>query len=400
MKLLFVTPELPHTYGGGVRMLFQIKYLKQKGIDIDLLSFGTEKVEDERVSSVEKYVNKIFLLKSTQQNLVSKLKNCLLLRSYDVNFKIFFEINKILSVNKYDLIHIHKFQIAEYFVNVTSIPVVVDLWACGLNGVYSEFMYEPNLFKKAVILTRLFRFWLSDKRYYKIFKYFFVVSNEAKSWMLKRYPDKLVFVIPNGVELEEAATRKFVERDRANLIFVGDMSFFQNVDTVVFFAKNIFPLIKREVQNVKFYIVGRNPDKRVLKLTRDSSIIVTGFVENIKEYYEKADVFVAPIRTGSGIRNKIMEAMFHGVPVVATRRAVEGIKVSNYVNIVLADNKKNFANEVIKLLKNPQLRQQIGTKARQLIISEYNCNKIVEEMIQSYNEILIDHNFKQKAKCS
>lgn len=392
MKILFVTPQQPHVYGGGAaRMWFQIKYLNQLGVQIDLVSFYDESIIFDD-TEIRNYVNNIIFVKPKKPTLWSKIKKCVLFKAYDIDLNMLFTLKKILFSKKYDLIHVHKFQLAWYFVNIKNIPVVIDLWACGLKGAYAEVVNEPNFFNKVIKLSRLPRYFLSDLKYYKIFNYYFVVSEEAKQWIKKRYPEKLVFVIPNGVEIKEVSYQE--KKDTFNLLFVGDMSFFQNVDTVLFFMKRIFPFIKKEIKNVKFYIVGRNPDKKILKFLKDNSVVITGFVKDISKYYKIADVFVAPIRTGAGIRNKILEAMSYSLPVVTTKYATEGIKVADDVNIMIANNDKEFAKKVINLFNNPDKRKQMGYNAKQLIQTEYNWYKIAQDMVTAYGKILNSYNLK------
>ncbi|MEF3280991.1 MAG: glycosyltransferase family 4 protein [Elusimicrobiota bacterium] len=385
MKVLFVTPHIPHLYGGGLRMYYQLKYLSRNGIKPHLLCFSAqgEKISDD----IKSFTEAVYTVPLKPNNLTKRLKKLMTLKAYDIDRNFLNLANSLLRNKTYDLIHIHKFQMAEYFLMQHHIPVIVDLWACGLSGALNEVLYEKNLFDKLIKLTRLPRFYLADRKYYRNFDYFFVVSNEAKSYILKRFPSKKVYVVPNGVELE-MIKRSSNDHINYTLIFTGDMSFFQNVDTVIFFVNEIYPYIKAKIPQIRFYVVGKNPHKSILGLSqKDNSIIVTGYVENMWEYLSKASVFVAPIRTGAGIRNKILEALACGLVVVATKNAVEGISVEDQKNVIIAQ-RKDFADKVIEVLLDHNKRKRISENARKLVEENYRWDKIASDMVNYCNEIL------------
>ncbi|MFH2070908.1 MAG: glycosyltransferase family 4 protein [Elusimicrobiota bacterium] len=392
MKILFVTPGPPHLLGGGgSRMYHQLKYLKKEKVDVDLLTFAEPSAEI--TDEIKDLVDNIHTVEC-RDNVTSRLKNLFLLKAYSKDKKFETVVNDIFGKNKYDLIHVHKFQMAEYFVNVKDIPLIIDLWACGLKGAWYEVWYECNILRKLIKLLRIPRFYLADRKFYAHYKYFFVVSEEARDYILKRYKNKKVYIVPSGVDTESFPSG--VSPNNKTLIFTGDMSFFPNVDTVLYFVERIYPKIKNKIKNVKFYIVGRNPSKKVSALAvKDKSIIVTGYVSNIYDYLKNSSIFVAPIRSGLGIRNKILEALAFGLPVVATRNACEGIEVENNHNIVFAETPLAFANAVIELLNNSQKRIMLGKNSGKLIEEKYQWKHIVSKMIEYYNEILNSDNLKR-----
>ena len=109
------------------------------------------------------------------------------------------------------------------------------------------------------------------------------------------------------------------------VIFTGDMSYFPNQEAVIFFAREVLPLIRRSVEGARFLIVGRNPGKKVTGIAEIDGVEVTGFVPDVRTYLAKAHVAVAPFSIAAGIQNKILEAMAYGLPVVATSRTRQGL---------------------------------------------------------------------------
>lgn len=387
MKILFVTPGLPSRYegGGGQRMYYMIKYLTQLGVDVHLLSLNHKIAH---ADEIHEWCRKVYLVKRAD-GYKDRVKNFLSFKAY-TNFPDVRQVVGNLNLSEFDLIHVHKFQMAEYFKEIEQVPVVIDLWACGLRGSWYEFLYEKNMIAKLVKLSRIPRYYLADRKYYRVFSRFFVVSPEAKDYVQKKYPAKKVYIIPNGILPQDSIPHLDEKGSNAHdLVFTGDMSFFQNIDTVKYFAEKIFPLVRQKRSDVKFYIVGKNPVKDVIKLAgKDPSIIVTGFVKDISEYLKKAALFVAPIRTGSGIRNKILEAMSWGIPVVTTYNGKEGIQAENGKSIVLSEKPKDFARRIIELLQTPHKRAEIGQAGRSLVHEKYQWQAISENIKLFYQDII------------
>lgn len=259
-------------------------------------------------------------------------------------------------------------------------------------------MYEKNIIRKFINLTRIPRYVIADKKFYNIFRNYFVVSQEDQNYILKKYPDKKVFVVPNSIELgtnnHSSNTISDNEIEAKHLpphtiIFTGDMSFFQNVDAVKYFVKEIYPIIKLEISDIKFYVVGKSPSEDILKLAAsDSSIIVTGYVENMKTYLNSADVYVAPIRSGAGTRTKILEAMSCKKPIVTTSIGTEGILTTHNKDLVVADNPEKFAKYVIELMKDEKRRKSIGENAYALIEEKYLWTKTTDKIKNYYKEVV------------
>jgi hypothetical protein len=155
-------------------------------------------------------------------------------------------------------------------------------------------------------------------------------------------------------------------------IITGAMDYYANIDGVKWFCEKIFPIVKDRYPKVQFYIVGSNPNPEIQKLGSNKCINVTGFVEDIRPYYNNADVCVIPLRIARGIQNKVLEAMSMGKAVVTTSTAVQSIKAISGVHLLLEDNFDKFAEAVSMLLENHTLRNYLGTNARQFVKSNYN----------------------------
>ena len=159
------------------------------------------------------------------------------------------------------------------------------------------------------------------------------------------------------------------------LLFTGAMDYWANVDGVLWFCEKIFPIIRDRYSKVQFHIVGNNPNPEIQKLGNNKDINVTGFVEDIRPYYNNADICVIPLRIARGIQNKVLEAMSMGKAVVTTSAAVQSIRATPGVHLLVEDNSDKFAEAVSMLLENHSLRNYLGTNARQFVKSNYNWQK-------------------------
>ncbi len=138
------------------------------------------------------------------------------------------------------------------------------------------------------------------------------------------------------------------------IVFTGAMDYWANVDAVVWFAQQVFPLIRQQCAEARFYIVGSKPAKSVQQLAQaDAGVIVTGRVEDVRAYIAHADVVVAPLRIARGIQNKVLEAMAMAKPLVVTAAAMEGIQGDATTQVSVIDEPQGFAEQVLAYLRDP-----------------------------------------------
>lgn len=169
------------------------------------------------------------------------------------------------------------------------------------------------------------------------------------------------------------------------LLFTGAMDYYANIDGVVWFAKEIFPLIKGEIPEIEFYIVGSNPTEEVKALSNNDGIKVTGYVSDTREYLKKGTVAVVPLRIARGIQNKVLEAMAMGLPVVTTSQALEGICAEAQRDVVVEDEPGAFSRAVLKVLTTPSLQVELGTHARKCIERNYSWGKNLSKLDELCN---------------
>ena len=191
--------------------------------------------------------------------------------------------------------------------------------------------------------------------------------------LIESYHAKNVFAIPYGVDLEFFKPKDDTVEYKHTLIFTGAMNYVHNVKAVQWFYHNTFPLILNKIPDTRLLIVGKNPPKGIMDLSENSNVTVTGYVDDVRPYFEQAAIDIVPIVTDDGgFKTKILEAMAMGKPVVSTSIGAQGINVIDGNNIILADGASSFAERVCDLLSDDNYRKTIGRNGRKLVETDYS----------------------------
>jgi len=169
-------------------------------------------------------------------------------------------------------------------------------------------------------------------------------------------------VVPLGVEAGPPPDDS--RRDHRTIILSGNMGYAPNVDAARFFARRVFPLVRAEIPDARFLIVGDRPTSSVRSLGSLPGVTVTGRVPRLRDYMEQAAVAVAPLRTGSGVAIKILEALAAATPVVATSLAIGGCFPWVGPGVLVADDPATMARRVVAVLQDPGWGRQLGWDGR------------------------------------
>lgn len=205
------------------------------------------------------------------------------------------------------------------------------------------------------------------------------VSDTDATFFAKDISPARITTIPTGVDIDYFQPAGGEEPD--SVVFTGSMDWMPNEDGILYFVKEILPLIRQQRPAAKLWVVGRKPGRSIRALAEsDPGIQVTGRVKDIRPYIAKGSVYVVPLRVGSGTRLKIFEAMAMGKAVVSTTIGAEGLPVTSGSDIVLADEPNRFADEVCRLLDSAEDRKRIGDVARRLVGEKYSWAAVARHL--------------------
>jgi hypothetical protein len=189
-------------------------------------------------------------------------------------------------------------------------------------------------------------------------------------------------VVPIAVDLEspiEMRGNQALPEGDCNLGFLGDMSTAYSETAVVHFIEQIFPAVQAICPRAHFWIIGRDPTRSIRRLA-GGCVHVTGAVPDFKPYLQRLQVVVAPMQFGSGIKNRVLQAMSQGVPVVGSSIANEGLDAAPGVELYVANAPQEFAGHLIQLLRQPSLRRQVGEAGKAFVQKRLHPDRIAEQL--------------------
>jgi len=213
-----------------------------------------------------------------------------------------------------------------------------------------------------------------------------VVVSDADREALLAVDDRLsITVIPNGVDLEAYAPDPATVRDRDRIVFTGVMSYAPNVSAAELLARRVFPRVRAARPSARLAIVGRSPTPRVCALA-GPGVEVTGAVPDIRPWLTSSHVYACPMVSGTGIKNKLLEAMASGLPCVATPLALQGIDVEPGRELLVGADEEELAAHIVKLLDDDELARALGRSAREYVSANHDWGPVARAYVRVYEE--------------
>ena len=198
------------------------------------------------------------------------------------------------------------------------------------------------------------------------------VSPADEAWVRTHYRPRRLITVPIPVDRSYFAPMGGIRERPERIVFTGMMAHPPNVNAAGFFAREVLPRVQMKRPEAEFWIVGRDATSSVTSLAMVPGVVVTGFVPDMRPYIAQAGVVVVPLRFGSGMRNKILEAWAMEKCVVSTRVGAEGLDCEDGVNIVLADDAQALADRVVDAMSDSALRDRVRTRGRALVSSSHD----------------------------
>lgn len=285
-------------------------------------------------------------------------------------------VKEVIAKKNIDLIYIKRLRSFQFLtLSADNVPVVIDT-TDAMSLFYDRASKSVPWYKKPLFFEEYFKYSWYEKKLATQDKYnikkWIVCSSIDRDYLRDTIGIKDIAVVPNIVDTEFYDSDKvnYVEEKRS-LVISGLMDKFVNTEAVDFLVKEVLPIVRKSYPTVKLYIVGPNPTKRV-RSYENNNIIVTGYVKDLREYIMKAEVFVCTVKTGTGTRFKILQALAMKKPVVSTRAGFEGLDGKNGKEILLADTVGAFAESIIELFNDNDLKRKIGQAGRELVEVKYS----------------------------
>lgn len=268
-------------------------------------------------------------------------------------------------------------------------PNLPDLgkWVIFLHNVNSVLFQRRSAFEPAFLVRRYAsidarRMASLERRICHRAAHVIAISEHDADTMRTLYSAPRVTALHIGVDADffSRAAAGLKTLPRFDLVFVGSMQWLPNVDAVQWFAEKVLPLIRQRRPQCTVAIVGQQPDEKIVDLARrDSGITVTGTVDDIRPWLWGGSVFIVPIRYGSGVRNKILQAMAAGIPVVSTTVGAEGLPVTSPEHLQITDDPARFAESCLLLLDDPEKTARLSVRAESFVRDRANWDRTAKE---------------------
>lgn len=371
MKVLVISPFLPwpETSGSRIRTMTLLRSLR--GHDVYLVAFREpDETEDAGVLSGLCREHRVFT-----RPLVGRLRTGLnhlslrpLLSRRFLRRDAGREIGRLVREEKIDGIVAEAVLVGEYARPFRGVRRILD--AHNLEFMRARRRRDTTRrphrrLYYGLIAERLRRY---ERRVFREFDLGVVCSEQDRRAYESLAPGRRAVVIPNAVDTEAFRPG----RRGGAVIFTGTLWYEPNADAARRLAREIFPLMRREVPGLELLIVGASPPADLRALDGTAGVTVAGPVEDIRPWLERGAVFAAPIRTGSGTRQKILDAMAAGLPVVASAQGAEGLEAVDGSDICLAEDPAEFASAALRLLKDPGYAARIAAGGRRLVEARYS----------------------------
>jgi glycosyltransferase involved in cell wall biosynthesis len=288
------------------------------------------------------------------------------------------KISDLLRTCNYDLVIASSLSMAAYRPYFENIPALFEEVEVGL--IYGAAHDSSSLLKRIRRAFTWFKLSMYLSRLLDSFQACSIVSEQERRLLannLSGYKGT-VEVIPNCVQVNGYESYQSVLVPN-QLIFSGSFRYYPNYEAMLWFVREVFPQVLEQVPDAQLTITGEHAE---LPFPSTPNVTLAGYVEDIKTLVASSWVSVAPLLSGGGTRLKILEAMAVGTPVVSTSKGAEGLDVTPGEHLFVADASHDFANYIVKILKNKDLRERIAKNAHRLVKEKYNWDTILPRFLQ------------------
>jgi len=399
MKILFISYDFPFPpTGGSISRDYNLIKQMSKENELHWINRTVRgKISQDRIDEMGKYFSGMEIIEWDYDHSITGLIKSLftdvpyIIRRF-ASDKMKETVSKSIRENNYDLILCDHIYLAQYLPDdiAGKIPVIPNNEDCGYTF-YKRMSEQSGFIRRSYAKSqwkKLLKYEIDILKKYKVY----ITTSEKEKELLSAYYDKAeIKVIENGVDTDYFYKIESTPEDPA-LIFTAWFGYYPNEEAAVYFAKKILPLVRQEIKDVKFIIAGKEPSRRILELASEEGVIVTGYVDDIRIYLNNAAAAVIPLKVGGGTRLKILEAFSMGVPVISTEIGAEGINAENNKDLLIGTDDKDFADKIIKVLKNKKLAEMLSENGRAVAESKYDWNIIGKELNQYLNEFVNNFN--------
>lgn len=387
MKIFVLLPRIPWPLekGDKLRAYNQIKQLA-KDNEVVLCALNTNSKIDKQsaFAALQPYCISVTFIDIKKISILMNLAKAFLKGlpiqcGYFYNKKAHKKIHHLIEKHKPDMLFGQLLRVAEY-IRYEKTPKTLDYQDVFSMGMKRRSEIAP-FYARPVFNMEYNRLKRYERDIFNDFNVKTIISVQDRE--LIDHPDKeKILIVPNGVDHDYYSPQE--QEKKYDIVFTGNMAYAPNVNAVEYLANQILPLVWEKLPDVKMYIAGATPDVRVKKVASDR-IIVSGWLDDMRDAYAQSKIFIAPMRIGTGLQNKLLEAMCMRLPCITTSLANDSLQAENGKEILVGNDAQELANHIITLLTDKEKADVLAQNGYDFVHRVYDweeATKIMEEAMR------------------
>jgi len=381
MKILVLASRIPWPIekGDKLRLYYQLKELA-KHHEIILCCLSEDDISETAFQALQPYCKRIEIIKLHHfKRWINVAFGLISRRPFQVLY--FFQrsaskqLRRVIAEENPQHIYCQLIRCAEYVKDIVEIPKTIDYMdalSAGMRRRCATSTWPAHLIFREEA-ERLERY---EQIIFEYFDHHTIISQQDCDLM--KHPERnKIEIVRNGIDV--SFFEPVVPSLNFHLLFCGNMSYPPNIEASKRLVNNILPLLQKQIEDITLMLAGADPS-RAVRLLQQPSVYVTGWMDDIREAYSSARVFVAPLITGSGMQNKLLEAMASGLPCVTTRIAAEALQASDGENILVCESDEDFAKAVLQLLSDHVFYHKIAAAGKDFVKQNFRWENSAHQL--------------------
>jgi len=370
----------PLEKGDKLRAYHQIRELANNH-EIYLCCVSDKKVKLSDIKQLEPYCKEIKVINLSKITILFNLVKGLLFSKLPLQVAYFFKksskssVIQFFRIHKVDHIYCQLIRVSEYVKEVNDIPKTLDYMDVLSKGMERR-IKKSRTYLKPFVRIEASRLKKYEHFIFSSFQHKTIISEQDRDLIIHAQ-NLTIEIIRNGVDLDFFSPKKTVKK--FDLVFTGNMSYAPNVDGVAFLVEEIMPELWKKNPSITLAIAGASPNAKVQKLAQ-KNVTVTGWVDDIRDYYASSKLFVAPMQIGTGLQNKLLEAMAMQIPCITSPLANNALKATHRKNIFIANSVEEYVLTILELLENESLATRIAKNGHDFVQRNYDWKSTTNQL--------------------
>jgi len=383
VKILFIVSRVPYPLekGDKLRAFNHLKLLSEKH-EVTLVALNDTELHPDAEDVLNRYCKKVYIVNISKGGRLFFMAYSVFGKKpfstyYFLSMKAYLLIEDIIEQNRPAHIFCQLTRVTEYVKEVKDIPMTLDYQDAFAKGMQRRAEKEP------FYLRWLFRMEYKRLKRYEavVFDWFsnkIIISKQDRDNIDHPEKDNIV-IVPNGVDFDYF--KPIDSEKKYDLLFTGNMAYPPNIESVVFLVKEVLPLVKKIKPGIKLLIAGADPVKRV-KALQSNNVEVSGWVDDLRDCYSQAKLFIAPMQISIGLQNKLLEAMAMKIPCITSELANNALHGTHNENIIVCNKPQEYADAILRLLDNPAEADRLANAGLDFIKKNYSWRKMTEPLLK------------------